>query len=433
MGETERFLRRASEILSQHTPTLDSAELTAFVGKFLNRRDDFLAIANSHGSPLYLIDDAALRAQARRFNAAFASVLTDFRPFYAIKSNNCPEIANILVSEGLGLDVSSGLELQLALDAGADNIIFSGPAKMPDELALAVAHHDKIIVLIDSFVEVERLESAAAHRGVVMRAGVRLTVDNRGLWRKFGIPMENLSKFIDTVASCRHIELQGLQFHTSWNLDPSTPIAVIARLGKAIADLPMHHRSRIKFIDIGGGYWPEAGEWLHSSSTPEGKLKEAIEPSEHPDATHHWIPSTPINAYAAQVASALKQHIFTHITCRILLEPGRWICQDGMHILIAVVDKKGDDLVIADAGTSALGWERLETDYFPVLNLSRPSLDEYPCYILGSLCTPHDVWGYSYFGDGIEPGDVLLIPTQGAYTYSLRQHFIKPLPKTIVI
>jgi hypothetical protein len=49
--------------------------------------------------------------------------------------------------------------------------------------------------------------------------------------------------------------------------------------------------------------------------------------------------------------------------------------------------------------------------------------------ILGSLCTPHDVWGYGYFGDGIEPGDVLLVPSQGAYTYSLRQLFIKPLAK----
>jgi diaminopimelate decarboxylase len=75
----------------------------------------------------------------------------------------------------------------------------------------------------------------------------------------------------------------------------------------------------------------------------------------------------------------------------------------------------------------------LETDYFPEINLSRPDLTEHPCYVLGSLCTPHDVWGYGYFGSDIQPGDILLIPTQGAYTYSLRQNFIKPLPKTIII
>jgi len=36
-------------------------------------------------------------------------------------------------------------------------------------------------------------------------------------------------------------------------------------------------------------------------------------------------------------------------------------------------------------------------------------------------------------GEGIEPGDILMIPTQGAYTYSLRQNFIKPIPEVAVI
>lgn len=106
---------------------------------------------------------------------------------------------------------------------------------------------------------------------------------------------------------------------------------------------------------------------------------------------------------------------------------------DAVHLFLSVVDKKAPDLVITDAGTNTVGWERFETDYFPVLNLSRPSLEERPCHILGSLCTPHDVWGYMYFGHSIEPGDILMIPTQGAYTYSLRQHFIKPLPSVHTI
>ena len=77
--------------------------------------------------------------------------------------------------------------------------------------------------------------------------------------------------------------------------------------------------------------------------------------------------------------------------------------------------------------------EDFETDYFPVMNLSRPSVDEHACYVLGSLCTPHDVWGYAYHGSDIRPGDALLVPTQGAYTYSLRQQFIKPLPRTVLL
>jgi len=97
------------------------------------------------------------------------------------------------------------------------------------------------------------------------------------------------------------------------------------------------------------------------------------------------------------------------------------------------MDKKGNDLVITDAGTNAIGWERFESDYAPILNLTRPSLAEKKCRVLGSLCTPHDVWGYNYWGEDILPGDVLMIPCQGAYTYSLRQNFIKPIPTVVLI
>jgi diaminopimelate decarboxylase len=143
------------------------------------------------------------------------------------------------------------------------------------------------------------------------------------------------------------------------------------------------------------------------------------------------LPATGIDEFAAAIAAALQEHVLAHIDCRIHVEPGRWLCSDAMHILITVVDKKADDLVIADAGTNALGWERFESDYFPLVNLTRPGLTERACTVFGSLCTPHDVWGFSVHGAGIEAGDVLLVPRQGAYTYSLRQRFIKPLPEVV--
>ena len=102
-----------------------------------------------------------------------------------------------------------------------------------------------------------------------------------------------------------------------------------------------------------------------------------------------------------------------------------------MHILLQVVDKKDSRTVITDGGINLLGWERPLTEFIPVINLTRPSRKENPQRVFGSLCTPHDVWGTSIFGNGIEVGDILLIPDQGAYTYSLRQSFIKPKAKVV--
>jgi diaminopimelate decarboxylase len=96
-----------------------------------------------------------------------------------------------------------------------------------------------------------------------------------------------------------------------------------------------------------------------------------------------------------------------------------------MHILLRILDKKDRGTVITDGGTNLLGWERPLSEFIPILNLTRPSLKETKTHVYGSLCTPLDIWGHSVFGEGIEEGDILLIPDQGAYTYSLRQSFIK--------
>lgn len=407
-------------------PLLATGALQSYVRGFLERRETFVQLVQRHGSPLYVLEPDVLRRRAREFTATFAAVLPDIRVFYAVKSNTFPEIMRTLSSEGLGLDVSSGRELEWALACGSEvEIIFSGPGKTEAELIAAAVHNDQVTVLIDSRGELARLEQTGAALGRRVRAGVRLTTEEHGLWRKFGIPLATLPDFLVESERCSHVDLHGLQFHSSWNLDPSRQVAFLERIGETLALLTPSHKSALEFIDIGGGFWPPRGEWLHAA---DGS---AARPD--PPLRHYLHPAQPLETFAAEIARAIEAAIFPHLRCRICFEPGRWLCNDAMHILVTVVDKKAADLLIVDAGTNAIGWERFESDYFPVINLTRPGVTEHAADILGSLCTPHDVWGYAYFGDGIEPGDILLVPAQGAYTYSLRQDFIKPLPQAVVL
>jgi diaminopimelate decarboxylase len=414
-------------------PRLPSKMLFEFVKTYFERRHFFLDAQKGESSPLYLLDTNALKTRAAEFMDAFEDLFPEVSFYYALKSNNHPEIARLLLGSGFGLDVSSGLELETALSLDAQNIVFSGPGKTNDELALAATHYDRVTVLIDSFGELSRLNSIAADMKAFVRAGVRLTTNPHGLWRKFGILPERLGAFCVEVQACEHVILEGIQFHTSWNLSPSAQIDFIRHLGKILGEMDATVRSKIRFIDIGGGYWPPLGEWLQSAVDPEETRHTGPEDFTTATTEHYYQQATPIATFAEEIDTAIKAHIFPHLRCRICFEPGRWVCNDAMHLLMSVVDKKAPDLVITDAGTNAVGWERFETDYFPVLNLTRPALTETPCHVLGSLCTPHDVWGYAYWGSGIEVGDILLIPTQGAYTYSLRQHFIKPLPRVVLI
>jgi diaminopimelate decarboxylase len=420
-------------ILSRSTPVLPVDALHAFVKTYFEQRDRYLRILEEHSAPIYLLDIVTLTAKAEQFKTAFEKELDPVGFYYAVKSNNHPEIAKTMLAARFGLDVSSGIELEMALNLGAGDIVFSGPGKTVQELRQAATCNDRVVVLIDSFGELQRLEEVASGLNRTVRCGVRLTVNPLGLWRKFGIGIEKLADFWQAQSSCPHIDLIGLQFHLSWNMSPQPQIDFIQILGKALRHMPKAFQRTLRFIDIGGGYWPGQGEWLHPRATPRGRLLDALGAPADAPQIHHLMAATPIESFAELLAAAVKDHLLATVACRICLEPGRWICNDAMHLLLSVVDKKAPDLVITDAGTNAIGWERFESDYFPVLNLSRPSLLENPCHILGSLCTPHDVWGYMYFGESIEPGDILMIPTQGAYTYSLRQNFIKPIPEVVVI
>ena len=411
---------------------LPRENLIVFVNYYFARRDIYLNVFQEHNQPLYVLEPGVLTRQAERFRTAFSAVLPETGFYYAVKSNNHPDVARTLLAAGFGLDVSSGLELQMALDLNAENIVFSGPGKTTAELTRIVENGHRVTVLIDSFGELARLETIAASRHKNVRAGVRLNANPSGLWRKFGILPDQLSEFWRLIKACPHVSLDGLQFHTSWNLTPVAQAEFIKTLGGVLSAMPGDFLRRLDFIDIGGGYWPEQGEWLHHLPGSEPGAPADQSPSEGLKP-HYRLPAVPIEAFAREIGQAVTRHIFPVTGCRICLEPGRWICHEAMQILMRVVDKKSEDLVITDAGTNAVGWERFETDYFPVLNLTRPDVTERACHISGSLCTPHDVWGYSYFGQDIQVGDVLMIPAQGAYTYSLRQHFIKSLPGFAVI
>ncbi len=249
-----------------------------------------------------------------------------------------------------------------------------------------------------------------------LKVGVRLNNNPRGLWRKFGVLPADLLPMYHDMSGHPYMQFRGLQLHSSWNLSPDRQMECIHTLGALLKKMPPSFLESCEFIDIGGGYWPHQGEWLISKNSLE----------------HYRVPAAPLEELAGKLGEMIRKELLPLADLRICFKPGRWICNDAMHILLRVIDKKAHDLVITDGGTNTIGWERFETDYFPILNLTRGSMEERACHVLGSLCTPHDVWGYACFGEDIKEGDILMIPTQGAYTYSLRQHFIKPLPRVVV-
>ena len=190
MNNSRTVLHKAAEILENVSPILEDEVICAYVRSFLSQRQLFLDFSRRHGTPVYLFDENILLQRAEEFTTTFSKEIPGLRSFFAMKSNNHPAVAQSLVGFGLGLDVSSGLELESALATGCQHILFSGPGKTEAQLDLAVANSEVVTVLIDSFGELDRLERVSGLRNVLVCSGVRLTTEEKGLWRKFGVPVD---------------------------------------------------------------------------------------------------------------------------------------------------------------------------------------------------------------------------------------------------
>ncbi len=147
----------------------DTAEIGAD-GRLRIGGVELLDLAAEYGTPLFVYDEAHLRARCREAVAAFGDGVA-----YGSKAFLCLAMARLVHEEGMHLDVATGGELHVALAAGvaADRLILHGNNKSESELARA--HDLGVRVVVDSFDEIGRLEALHAAGGRRTRVMVRVT------------------------------------------------------------------------------------------------------------------------------------------------------------------------------------------------------------------------------------------------------------------
>ncbi|OGK18328.1 hypothetical protein A3G67_03470 [Candidatus Roizmanbacteria bacterium RIFCSPLOWO2_12_FULL_40_12] len=405
------------------------------VRNVLKKRARILKTVKKHKTPFFLYDKTELIKSIDDFREIFKKHVPSSEIYYAMKANPHEFILKDVVRNGLGIDASSGHELQKALKIGAERILFTGPGKTIDELMIALKHNRKVVLNIDSTGEIRKLKSLIKKIKKKLQVGIRISTSDHGKWTKFGIPLHELSSIWKDLKKDDFLQPEGIQAHMSWNETAEPYKNIISTIARYLDDHKELKRE-IKFIDLGGGFLPQKIEGLHSWSLVKGQIAKiaAEEVGETSTLTrkHFLSKAIPLSKYASEIGSAIKKHL-SDLGCTYYFEPGRIICNNAMHIVLRVEDVKNPHAVIADGGTNMIGWERFEEEYFPVVNITQPSLQEKEVVIYGSLCTPHDIWGYFYHGKKIIEKDILVIPNQGAYTYTYAQNFIKPIPQVFAL
>jgi diaminopimelate decarboxylase len=235
---------------------------------------DLLDLAAEYGTPLFVYDEAHVRARAREAVAMFGAG----NVVYATKAFLCVAMARLADEEGLLLDVATGGELHVALTAGvpAERLVLHGNNKSVDELRTAIANGVGRIV-VDSFDELDRIERLHDEGLPAPRVQLRITPGIHAHTHEYVQTGQEDSKFgfglasgaaaaaVERARASAAVELVGLHAHIGSNVFAVESFAKAASVMAGIArplglpELTLGGGLGVAYVD--GEQAPTITEW----------------------------------------------------------------------------------------------------------------------------------------------------------------------------
>ena len=370
------------------------------------------SLAQQFGTPLFVYDEHHLRTTCRDAVAAFGGD----NVIYATKAFLCTAMAKLAHEEGLLLDVATGGELFVALNAGvpANRCVLHGNNKSDDELRAAMNLGVRHIV-VDSFDEIDRIERLHADGVPAPRVQLRITpgvhVETHAYIStgqddsKFGFNLNNgdAHRAVQRASASAAMQLVGIHCHIGSNV---VAVANFRDAWKVMVD--MFVPLGLPEITLGGGLGvaytssdvaPTMGEWANV-------LKEAT--TGLPNGTHVFVePGRSIVAAAAVT-------VYSVGTVKDI---------DGIRTYIAV-----------DGGMSDNPRPMMYDSVYEVFDPQRVTADRTSrARIVGKHCESGDILvNDAAVPDGVAVGDLLVMPVTGAYGYSMSSNYNKVLRPAVV-
>jgi diaminopimelate decarboxylase len=392
-------------------------------------------LAQEFGTPTFFIDEADFRERALAWDKALKD---SFGPhagkvYYASKAFICTELARWINELGIGIDVSTGGEMAVALAGGIDpsKIEVHGNNKSIAEIEKAVSVGVESIV-IDSLYEIERVAEAAKKAGKVQRVLLRITPGIQAHTHesiatahedvKFGFSIASGAAWaaINAVRTHPSLELRGIHAHIGSQIFGYKSFEILSeRLIALLAQYRDEFKSELPELDLGGGY---GIAYLPGDETVD--------------------PHEAMTALAAAVTKNCEMHKLKIPT--VSIEPGRAIVGPTMFTLYEVGTVKDVTLengthrryISIDGGMSDnIRPSLYGAEYTTILANRTSTAAPVSSRLVGKHCETGDIVIREIdLPDDIVPGDLLAVPATGAYGRSMASNYNHvPRPPVVAV
>ena len=362
------------------------------------------ALAQAHGTPLFVYSKAAMLAALAAYQRGFAG--RQVQICYAMKANPALGVIELFARAGCGFDIVSGGDMDRVLAAGgaADKIIFSGVGKTRAEMQRALQAGIGCFN-VESEAELDVLSEVATALGLRAPVSIRVNpnVDPKthpyistGLkGNKFGIAHERVLPTYLHAAGLSGIRVVGIDCHIGSQITQTEPyldaMDRMLDLVEAIeaAGIPIHH------IDFGGGLGID-----YNGDTP-------------PDAGQLW----------AMLLAKLDARGFGQR--QLMIEPGRSLVGNaGVCLTEVLYLKPGEqkNFCIVDAAMNDLPRPAMYQAYHQIVPLQPRAEATGVWEVVGPSCESGDWLGHDR-ALAPHPGDLLAVLSAGAYCMSMASNY----------
>lgn len=350
---------------------------------FQKNQNDVERLAAEYGSPLLVLSLEQIKKNYELLKKYMPRVIVH----YAIKANPNPEILRVMKEMGSCFDVASDGEIRTLHDMGVEGarMIYANPVKTG--VGLKACNECGVHKMtFDSASEITKIQASCPDATVLLRLRIDNSSAHVDLNKKFGAARENA---LDLMLKAKEagLDMAGITFHVGSQTVSAEPYLHALDIARELFEEAKAAGLELRILDIGGGF-----------PIPEPKVKFNL-----PEML--------------QQINARLDEDFPNI--EIWSEPGRYICGTAVNLItsvIGVTERGGQPWYFLDEGLYGTFSGVIFDQWDFKLISFKEGEERVAATFAGPSCDSLDIMFRGRMTSPLEVGDLLLVPSCGAYT-----------------